>query len=75
MSVSSSPMKSVSMAYMETVKEEEKDKVVSEKRYCWPCCRKPQKPAHERALTQHELDYARIVKIEAAQRKALEVKK
>ena len=39
--------------------------------YCWPCCRKKKSPTHERAFTQHELDYMRILRVEAAKEKVL----
>lgn len=70
MSISSTPMKSVSVAYRENQqKEEEKDTPKS--CYCWPFCPKPKNPSHERGFTQHELDYIKIMRIESAKKEAL----
>ena len=47
------------------------------KKSCWCCCRKEKKLRHfhERALTQEEMDYSKILRIEKAAKKAFEEKK
>lgn len=74
----SSVMNSHSEAYLEVRKELAKEAAKEPvKPKCWRCCRKSKTNPknHQRELTQHEIEYAKILRVEAAQKRVMEEKK
>ncbi len=51
--------------------------IAKPKSRCWSCCKKDKKPrkTHARELTQEEIDYSVMLRVERSAKKAFEEKK